>query len=230
VPASAILAACIKLRPQILEGLAPPDLDIVLSAAIQRYFPAKSVIARQGYPANHLFLLTKGRARFSFTTQAGKKIILLWLAPGQILGAAALLSKPSLYLVTSEAVEASSVLAWDRATIRGLAKRYPQLLENAISTASEYLTWYCAAHAALTTQSAQQRLSQAILCLAPVIGREVPDGVELDVINEELASAANITRFTTSRLLNKWQRSGVITKRRGKILLRSMNCLLPPNP
>ena len=47
-------------------------------------------------------------------------------------------------------------------------------------------------------------------------------GVELDVTNEELASAANITPFTASRLLSKWRRSGVIAKRRGKILIPSV--------
>jgi CRP/FNR family transcriptional regulator, nitrogen oxide reductase regulator len=221
VPASAAHAPCTKLHSQFLDGLAPPDLDIILAAATQRHFPSKAAIVKQGDPANCLFLLTKGRARLSFTTREGKRIVLLWLAPGQILGGAALLSKPSFYMIETEAVGPCSVLMWDRTTIRELAGRYSRLFENAISTASEYLAWFCAAHAALSTQSAQQRLFQVIVCLAQVIGREVPEGVELDVINEELADAASITHYTTSRLLSKWQRRGVITKRRGKILIHS---------
>jgi CRP-like cAMP-binding protein len=35
-----------------------------------------------------------------------------------------------------------------------------------------------------------------------------------------LAIAANITPFTTSRLLNEWRRNGAVVKTRGKILLR----------
>ena len=227
--ASRFLLECGKSPPQFFEGLTSPELEVILAAATQRHFPAKSVIAKQGEPANHLFVLTKGRARFSFTTQEGKTTLLLWLAPGQVLGAAALLTKPSLYIVTTEAVEACTTWVWDRATIRSLAGRYTRLVENALSTASEYLSWYCAAHAALITQSASRRLSQVIVCLAQTIGHQAPDGVELDVTNEELASAANITPFTTSRLLGKWQRSGAITKRRGKILLRSMNDFLSLN-
>lgn len=224
---SQILAPCKKSDACFLDGLDPLALDAVLSAATQRDFRAGSVIANQGDPANHLFLLTKGRARLSFTTWGGKEILLVWLAPGQILGAAALLSKPCFYLVTTEAAEDSTVLAWDRPTIRQLAKCHPQILENAILTAAEYLAWYCATHAALITESAQQRLSQVVLCLAQVIGRKVPGGVELDVINEELASAANITPFTASRLLSNWQRKGIIAKRRGKIVLRSPDRLFP---
>jgi CRP-like cAMP-binding protein len=214
---------CPKLSAQLLEGLAPKDYENILAAATKRQFPAKSVITNQGEPADHLYLLTKGRAQLSFITPNGKRIILLWLAPGQILGGLALLSKPSRYLASTEAVEASCALVWDRATIRALAKRYPRILENALVTASEYLTWYCAAHAALSTQSAQERLSHLLVCLARGIGRQVRGGVEVDVTNEELASAANITPFTASRLLGKWQRSGAIAKRRGKILIPSLD-------
>jgi CRP/FNR family transcriptional regulator, nitrogen oxide reductase regulator len=45
--------------------------------------------------------------------------------------------------------------------------------------------------------------------------------MELDVTNEELADAANITRFSASRLLNEWERKGVLTKSRNKIVLHS---------
>ncbi len=225
MPASKILGTCGKFSAQLLDGLAPPDCDTILAAATKRQFPAKSVIANQGGPAEHLYLLTRGRAQLFFTTTNGEKIILLWHAPGQILGCGALLSKPSRYLVTTEAVEDSCALVWGRTTIRALAKSYPRILENAILTASEYLAWYCAAHAALSTQSAPERLSQLLVCLARGIGRGVGGGVELDVTNEELASAASITPFTASRLLGKWQRSGAIKKRRGRILIPSLDRL-----
>ncbi len=62
--------------------------------------------------------------------------------------------------------------------------------------------------------------------LSGVIGHKVPGGVEFDVTNEELASAANITPFTASRLLSEWQHDRAIAKRRGKILLRAPERLL----
>jgi CRP-like cAMP-binding protein len=57
--------------------------------------------------------------------------------------------------------------------------------------------------------------------LAPSIGQKVAGGIELDVTNEELANSANITPYTTSRMVSEWQRAGAIRKQRGKILLRS---------
>ena len=99
---------------------------------------------------------------------------------------------------------------------RILQPNIPVLLENALSTASDYLSWYLAAHVALTCHSAEQRLAGVLESLAGVIGQKVSGGVELDVTNEELASAANVTHFTASRLIGRWQRHNVMKKSRGK--------------
>ena len=80
---------------------------------------------------------------------------------------------------------------------------------------------YIAAHAALVSETAQQRLANVLTRLADSIGRPVAEGTELQVTNEELANAANITPFTASRLLSQWGAAGAITKHRGKLILRS---------
>ena len=55
--------------------------------------------------------------------------------------------------------------------------------------------------------------------MAPLLGRSVPGGLELDVTNEELACAAHITSFTASRLLSEWHRRHAVIKRRGRVVL-----------
>ena len=206
---------------ELLRGLNPHESDLILAAARPRRFPAKSVMTYQDEPADHLLLLWKGRARYFYETPNDKKLILKWIAPGHIFGGAALLSRPCTYLVSTEAVRDSIVLEWNGSTIRGLARRFPQLLENAHCIDMEYLSWYVAAHAALTSQSARERLASVLFGLAKSVGQKVSGGVELDVTNEELANSANITHYTASRFMSEWQRSGAIRKRRGKIVLRS---------
>ena len=111
-------------------------------------------------------------------------------------------------------------MMWDRNTIQGLAARYPRLKDNALLIASEYLAEQLESYLTLTRHNARQRLVHVLTTIAPSIGRKVSDGVELDVTNEELANTANVTLFTASRLLSKWQRSGDVLKSRGKLLLR----------
>ena len=208
-------------RIELLRGLGQKEIDLILAAAKRRRFSAKSVMTYQDEPADHLLLLWKGRARYFFETPNGKKIILRWITPSDIFGGAALVSRPSTYIVSTEAVRDSVVLLWDGPTIRALARRFPELLENAIFLAADYISWYVAAHAALTSKTAQERLAHVLLELAPSIGQKVAGGIELDVTNEELANSANITPYTTSRMVSEWQRSGAIRKHRGKIIIRS---------
>jgi CRP/FNR family transcriptional regulator, nitrogen oxide reductase regulator len=214
-------ALCPEIKSQLLEGFSPADRKAVLAAAVTRRFPANSVIANQGHPADHLYLLTKGRARNIFMTEDGKKLLLHYLGPGEAFGVRALLSNRRTYVLGTEMTKDSSVLEWDRKTIRGLVARYPRLLENALSTTSDFVAWYVARHVALTSHTARQRLAQNLLCLARDIGEQVPDGIEFDVTNEDLASAANITSFTVCRLMSEWQQTSGVVKRRGKVVLRS---------
>jgi CRP/FNR family transcriptional regulator, nitrogen oxide reductase regulator len=197
------------------------ERESILKAATPRQLLANSVVLNQGNPANNVFLLKTGRARHFFITQGGDKILLNWLVPGDTFGGYAMLATPASYLVSTETVKDSGVLVWDRVTIRNLVARYPRLLDNGLLTAGDYLTWYIAANVALACHSAPQRLAEVLVSLARGVGQKVSDGFELDVTNEELANAANVTLFTASRFLSKWHRQGALVKSYGKVLLRS---------
>jgi CRP-like cAMP-binding protein len=204
-----------------LHGLQPSEIDLILAAARSRRFPAKSVMTFQGDPADHFLLMWEGRARYFFETPNGRKVILMWISPGDVIGATALVSRASSYIASTEAVRESIVLVWDRSRIRALAHRFPPLLENVLLIATNYFFWYVAAHAALVSQTARERLAHVLFGLAESIGEKVSGFTEIDVTNEELANSANITPFTTSRMISSWEREGVIRKKRGKILVRS---------
>ncbi len=221
MPASGIAAVSPGPRSHFFDGLTPAARKAILASATRRRLFANSVITNQGHPADHLFLLTSGLARFFFLTEQGQKLLFQWVGPGDLFGGRAILSRPSSYLFSTETVADSLVLVWDRATIRSFVERNPLLLENALLTASDYVTWQTASHISLACHTVRQRVAQVLLTLARTIGRETPGGVELQITNEELANAANITPFTASRLMSKWQRDCALVKRRGKVLLRS---------
>jgi CRP-like cAMP-binding protein len=211
---------------QLFRGLKPREIDLIIAAGRPRRFSFNCVMTYQGEPAKHLLLLWKGRARYFYETPNDRKFILKWIAPGHIFGGAALVSGPSTYLVSSETVRDSIVLEWDGSTIRDLARRFPQLLENAHVVDMDYVSWYVAAHTALASQSARQRLASVLFGLATNFGQKVSGGIELDVTNEELADSAAITAYTTSRLISEWNRSGAIRRHRGKILVLSPETIL----
>lgn len=226
LPGNGILHTLRDLRPRFFAGLTPAELESVLVAAKYIKAAANSVITNHDHPATHLYLLLTGRARYFYVTETGKKIILLWIPPGQTFGGAALVTPPGAYVLSAETVRNSSLLVWDHAKIRSLAAQCPRLVENAISENYTYMVAYRAAHMSLVCDTAPERLAHVLTSLASGMGQKVAEGVELKIRNEELANEANVTPFTTSRLLSEWQRRGMLLKGRGKIVLRSPELLL----
>jgi CRP-like cAMP-binding protein len=216
-----------QLKPRFLSGLPKSELDSVLSAAKHRQFRASSVIINQEDAAERFFLLTSGHGRQFVITSDGRKILLQWLTAGQIFGGSTILAAPFQYLASTEVLSDSCALVWERQTIRELASRLPALLDNALSIAvTENITWSTAAHISLSSDDAHGRVAHLLVSLASAIGKVTHDGVEMGVLNEDLAEGANVTSFTVSRCLRDWQRAGLIAKRRGKILLRKPELLL----
>jgi CRP-like cAMP-binding protein len=215
------------LKPRFLSGLSKPQVDSVLSVAKHRQFRASSVIINQEDAAERFFMLTSGYGRHFVITSDGRKILLNWLIAGQIFGGAAILSTPFQYLANTEVLSDSCALVWERQNIRELVSRYPVLLDNALSIAvTENITWATAAHVSLSSDDAHGRVAHLLVSLASAIGKATHAGVEMQVLNEDLAEGANVTPFTVSRCLRDWQRAGILAKRRGKILLRKPELLL----
>jgi CRP-like cAMP-binding protein len=221
-----IAARVSELAPALLQGLAPDDLAIVLETATPRRFPAHSMIATEGDCADELFLVIEGRARTFTTTQRGEKLLLFRIPAGDASGGRALLAGPTKYLVSTEAVTNCSALAWSRQSILFLTKRYPILLENALMIASDYLAAYRDLHVAASYHTASQRVAQVVGQLAREVGRRGFEGTVINISNEELANEANVTIFTVSRLLGEWQRKGLVVKRRGQVVVRSLEELV----
>jgi CRP/FNR family transcriptional regulator, nitrogen oxide reductase regulator len=206
---------------QLFDGLSSQDQDLILGAAGMRRFPANTIVTRQGASADRLYLLVSGCCRFFCTTPDGRKFLMIWIAPGEAFGGATLLPQHSSYLLSCETVKESTALVWDRGTMRGFIERFPKIVDNALTVAAEYVQWYMTAHVALSSHTARERLARVLLGLSRAIGEKVSDGIEIEVTNEDLANSANITPYTTSRLMSEWQKNRTIVKRRGKVLLRS---------
>lgn len=198
----------------------------ILGAAETRKIPARQSILREGTIAAHLFLLKSGQAKFHRLTHGGEEVLLSLLAPGDIFGLGTLLTRPAPCIGTAQTTRDSEFLVWRRAQIRRLAQKYPHLAQNALSIVVRYLHAHLDRLFTLVTCTAPERLDRAILDLSEKTGQVFPTGIEIIVTNDELAAHANVSPFTVSRLLNKWERIGALRKSRGKIFIKSPEKLL----
>jgi CRP-like cAMP-binding protein len=209
------------LQPLFFLKLTKAEQTTLLSTASHRRLLESSVVVQEGDPAERFFLLTSGHCRQFVLTKDGRKIPINSLLPGQVFGGATLLSSPAKYLASTQVLSEGCALTWDRKTIRRLASEFPLLLDNALTiTVNEYVAPLLNAKVSLSSEDAQSRIVEGLVTLASEAGTKVTGGVEIPVGNEEIAAAANVTPFTVSRCISKWQREGVVEKKRGKIILR----------
>jgi CRP-like cAMP-binding protein len=206
-----------------LDRLTPAEIKILLKAAKQETVSLNQVVQREGDPATRMWLLLTGRVAVYKLAENGKKLFLGWRIPGDAFGVQTILREPARYIVTVEAVQESSILAWDLPASRALVLRCPGLSRAAMWVAAGYFDDLIDVLGTFAFQAAEQRLARVLVKGARQLGRKTREGIELDLTNEQLAVAAHITLFTATRKLRKWKAQGLLMKRRRMIVLRSVS-------
>jgi CRP-like cAMP-binding protein len=210
-------------RSTFLEGLTAPEIKVVLAAARQETVSPHQLLQHEGDRATRLWLLVTGRAAAYRLADEGDKLFLRWVVPGDAFGLATILREPARYLVTVEAVQEGSLLAWDLSSCRAPVLQCPSLSRALISVVADYLDGLIDALGARSFQTAEQRLARMLVVSARQLGRTGREGIELDLTNEQMAMTAQVSVFTASRKLSKWQDLGILKKHRGKIVLPSLS-------
>jgi len=214
------------VTPRFFEAINNDVVAAILLQARSKRFDLGCTIITGGDVATHLFLVSSGKLKYYRLTSNGDEILLHWLTPGDVFGLGTLLKNPPAYVGSAEALSDCDVVVWRHETIRKLTRKYPQLSENALRIVLHYLKNYADRHIGLVTKTAEQRLATTLLKLGHGTGTVQSSGVEVRATNAQLAAFSDISRFTASRLLNVWQKKGMVRKHRGRVLIRAPESLL----
>jgi len=213
------------MRSKLLAGLSDEALRQLLDTARVRHIaPRKNVIIRGEQP-DHLLLLKTGRTRAYTLTESGSEIVLMWVAPGGVLGLVSLLATPPPYLTNATTVTASDFLVWDHDTIRELVTTHPQTMENGL-WASLDSALYDVDVPLHVCPEIVERKPETLIQLATSAGEVGNSGIKIDITNEQLGSLSDIGYFTTSRILSKWEQNGMLSKQRGRVTLLAPETLM----
>ena len=214
------------MRSKFLAGLSDAAMrDLLDTASLRHIEPKKDVIVKGEHP-DHLFLLKTGRMRSYILSEDGSEIVLLWAAPGEVVGLVSLLPTPPNYLVNTTTVTACDCLMWNHDTIRKLATEHPQIMENGFRLALHHLGTYVKRHVNIMTKSAESRLANQLVQLATSAGEVGNSGIRIDITNEQLSSLSDIGSFTTSRILSRWEKAGMVSKQRGRLTILDPESLM----
>src|SRR5436190_13264370 len=210
-------------KSTFLDALTPPEVRALLRVARSVRISLHEVLQHEGEPARRLWLLGTGRVAVYRLRRDGNKLFLRWGAPGDAFGFATIMRAPARYLVTIETVQEGSILVWDSADCQALISRCPNLTKAVNWAVSRYLDGLIDVFGMCQFQTAEERLARVLVDSAGQLGHSSPEGIVVDLKNEEIALAAHMSLFTATRHLSKWQRTGLLKKYRGKIVLPSLS-------
>jgi len=210
---------------RLLAGVEPDERKAIVARSRRQTLHPSQVLFRTGERAEQLYVLRKGRVQYGRLSSAGREVVMGILGPGDVLGLACLLPSSN-YIGTAEALDRGEVQVWSRHVIQRFAHKYPQVQGNVLQIALAYVTEFADRLEKVVSGTAEQRLARALTNLGVRIGTPSHSSIDILIKNEQLASLADVSPFTVSRLLQRWERGGVISKSRGIVRILSPEHLL----
>lgn len=202
----------------LFDGIDVAGRKKILAEAYKKRAPAAQIVIRGGERANRLFLLADGAMKYYRVTPNGGEVLLWSLSAGDVFGIGTLLNRPGAsYIGTAETLQRCELYVWEHEKACRLIASYPRLAENLLRIVLQYGADHADRLSGFIAESAPQRVAHALLGLAHRAGTLANGGLKVGVTNEHLSAIANVSPFTVSRILNRWERSGTLTKTRGEV-------------
>lgn len=211
---SALLAAS-----QLCAGLSQDEILKIASCARPKTFARDESLFMQGEPARCLLLIRTGSVKITQISSSGNEVILWMYGKGNVLG---VLSEfpGATHPSTARAMEPTTALVWDCATLQNLIEICPKIRQNLSQVLMSRLHELEERFREVATEKVPRRLALALLRLSKHVGKKVHEGVEVSLSREELAQMTGTTLFTISRILSQWSREDFVSSRRESVLLR----------
>jgi len=203
------------------EGLSASELDTVACVMIERFYPKGTVLFLEGDKGEALFLILQGRIKISKASVDGRQQILQILKDGDIF-AEVILFDQGPYPATAEAVEDSTCWLLRSADMVKLLQNQPMLAVTLLRIMSRRLRQAQLLIRDLALHDAYGRMAGLLLQFSQREGKKTRDGVllDLELTRQELANMIGTTRETVTRILSRFQKDGILTLDKQRIIIR----------
>jgi len=212
----------------VFNNASDDDIRTIAQLGIPRRVEEGSYFFFDGDPANHLYVLLSGRAKLCQITTEGQQVNLRTLSPNQLFGAIGAIDAQATYPACAQALEDSTALAIESAAFRKLLEQRPHLSFGMMRLMTGYIREMQSRFSEMATARVEQRIARTLLRLAGQLGRMVDQGllVELPFSRQELAEMNGTTLYTVSRTLSAWEKTGMVTTGRGRVVITNPHALV----
>jgi CRP/FNR family transcriptional regulator, cyclic AMP receptor protein len=211
----------VLMRSSLFADL-PPQLAGALRRRVhRRTFPAGAYIAREGEPADSLFVIEHGLVRVSRTSQHGRELVLGLLTVGETLGELGVLDASGTRTADALAVELTTCVTLSRHDLHTVIRTAPELGLRLMSRLVGYVRRKDEELAEIAFLDVPGRLANKLLQLAANHGEPVDGGVRIrvKVPQSELAAMVGASREHVNRALGRLIVLNAVSVERGTITI-----------
>lgn len=207
-------------RLEMFSELSERELEQLAAVAVPRTYAAGEVVFREGDPGNACHVVRTGSFKATKSHAGGRTIALTELHPGDMFGELAIFNGER-RSATIEALEPASTVALLGEDIRRLLHSQPGMAVKMLGALADRVR---AANERIAQQSFQGVAGRvASVLLAQVEARraegEADGDVEVMATQADIAELASSARESASRFLAVLERDGVVTLRRGRVIV-----------
>jgi CRP/FNR family cyclic AMP-dependent transcriptional regulator len=183
-------------------------------------FPSRTTVFSEDQPVSSVFVVCTGQLKLSTTSREARTMILRLAGPGDLLGLSAALSKHR-HEVTAETLEPTQLKNIPIADFLRFFEEHAEVGKKAAkAVALEYRSVYLDARRLAVSGSAAGKLAQLLLEWAESAACGKSDlRFTMALTHEELASMSAVSRETVTRLLNQFERDGLIDRRGSSLVI-----------
>ncbi|HYY73107.1 MAG TPA: Crp/Fnr family transcriptional regulator [Candidatus Bathyarchaeia archaeon] len=192
----------------------------LLAAARARNFASRDIIFIEGDPAKEVFLLLSGRVKITKNSRNGEEVTLRLDSPGELIEELVFSPQGTRSSTAQAAHQSCSMLVWRLATFQAACEKSPPLQRNRQRILERRIRELEQRFLELSTVNVSPRVAQVLLRLRNQIGHKSNGQVQIDIQQQEVAQMTATTIYTVSRLLSDWEQQGLVSKRRGSIIVR----------
>lgn len=215
-----------KLDESLLAPLPPFSLldrgqiRTILDQATSRRADAGVTVFDEGTAAERFYLLLDGTVRVVRITPEGEQVTSLHIPAGQLFGIAAALGRDT-YPATAMTASEALFLSWPVALWHGFVADYPGFATETYKIVGARVNEMNTRIVEMSTQHVEQRIARALLRLVNQSGKRTDEGIEISfpITRQDMSEMTGTTLHTVSRMLSAWEKDGLVSSKRKKIVV-----------
>jgi len=204
----------------IFSGLSDAELEELVPLVIKRKLKDDTVIFHEGDPASAFYLVKQGRVKIYKVSADGREQVLSILGDGQIFGDVPVFDGGP-YPATAATMVETEIYQVRRDEFEEFVRRHPEVALKLLRALGQRLRQAMALVRDLSFKQVPHRLAGLLVKLARDNGREVVDGILIDMklSRQDIAEIVGTSRETVTREIKKMENAGMLKLDGRKIIV-----------